>query len=157
MFLDFCVWLMYTWVTLNFSKICLWNCFILHCSDVHVFPACESANLLMLVFRCYFKVTNNFSYWKQQSWSHELSRVNLGGLHTQFSPLCWGKKPHLCSCCPFARNVCLQRGTELALSKCSRKKKILWPHSYLVMVKTKIRSQPHLNKYFFMKKRINVG
>lgn len=72
-----------TYRSLSISAVSLWNClhFTLHsCSCFHCL---WSYKLTDSVFLCYFKVTNNFSYWKIKSWSHGLSTVNLASSHIQ--------------------------------------------------------------------------
>lgn len=54
----------YTHVTLDFSIMLSQKLFVSHCSHVHAFTDCGGTKLLIFVLVCYFKVTNNFSFWK---------------------------------------------------------------------------------------------
>ena len=57
-----CVWLIHTRHS-RFQHNAL-KLFVSHCSHVHAFTDCGGTKLLIFVLVCYFKVTNNFSYWK---------------------------------------------------------------------------------------------
>lgn len=65
--LSLAVWLMLTRHSRFQQNALSETGFVSHRSDVHVFTACESINLLIFIFLGYLKATNNFSYWKIES------------------------------------------------------------------------------------------
>ena len=113
-----CVWMIHTRHSRFQQNALSETAFVSHCSDVHAFTACGGTKLLIFVLVCYFKVMNNFSYWKNSISLLQTLQSEPRQFLTSGSPLSVPWIHHTFTSTVLLPEMYVFKNAQLRLSKC---------------------------------------